>query len=340
MHIEYLRSSSYSRFDFCPLLYYLEYCLGWTSPSGKKATMGTIVHGVLETIATLSKAKKNKQDTINNKIVGKISTNIYNIDGITAKVYNYYKKHSTHLTFTQQDYKDCEKWVHKTLEFNNGQFDPRKQNIVQSELPFDIPLEYDWALLRNGKYLFLKGTIDLVVQESETRYHVQDYKTGARKNWSTEEVKEHQDLQDDIQVRLYHYVIAKLYPELTEILVTIYYINDGGPFTICLNLDDDLIKTEQMLKTRFEEIRDCIRPPQNKTWKCSKLCGCGKTSFEDTEITPTKHNGKYLTKCEQIWNELQKHPIDVVTKHYTKPGFSVDYYQPPGEVQIRKKYYG
>jgi len=60
MIVTYLRSSSYNNYDYCQMQYFITYGLGHQSVSGKKAQLGTIVHKVMECLAS---CKKKLQDT-------------------------------------------------------------------------------------------------------------------------------------------------------------------------------------------------------------------------------------------------------------------------------------
>ena len=96
-------------------------------------------------------------------------------------------------------------------------------------------------------------------------------------------------------------------------MVTINYINDGGAYTICYD-KSDLSKTEDMLREKFQIIKNTEIPKLNKSWKCSRLCHFGKTTFENTAILPIveyRDNqvckaDTMMTKCEQL-----KHDIDM-----------------------------
>ena len=70
MIITYLRSSSYTTYDFCAHQYFLEYVLGIDSLSNKKAEKGTIVHKTLEVLAHETLARQQKQKTYVDDVVG------------------------------------------------------------------------------------------------------------------------------------------------------------------------------------------------------------------------------------------------------------------------------
>jgi hypothetical protein len=121
-------------------------------------------------------------------------------------------------------------------------------------------------------------------------------------------------------------------------MVTINFINDGGPFSICFD-KSDMIKTEEMLKNKFEKIKQVKRPSLNKTWMCKKLCHFGKTTFENTiipsleeyrenQITPVN---QCMTKCEQVKHDIELKGMNEVVKEYKAPDHSFGFYKPPGE---------
>jgi len=344
MIITYLRSSSYGTHNMCAQQYYFEYVLGMRSPSNKKADKGTVVHKVMEILAHI---KLNQQNNINNfedDIIGKVDINKYNLNIIIEKVYKYYTSKLNHHEWIVKDYKECHEWVYKALAYNKGMLDPRNQNIVQPEQHFDIEIKKPWAKYKyetkegvlEGN-LAIKGTIDLITRVDDNTFEIVDYKTGRRLDWATGEEKTQAKLQNDPQLRMYHYAIQHLYPEIEHIMVSIYFINDGGVFTICYD-KSDLHKTEMMLKQKFEIIKNTHKPELNKSWKCTKLCHFGKTTFENTNILPIVEyrdnqitlKDKCMTKCEQVKHDMDLHGPNHVLDQYQTPGYSIGHYKAPG----------
>jgi hypothetical protein len=328
----------------CEQQYFIEYVLGMKSPSGIKADKGTIVHKALEILADIKLAQQQEQSAVDNDIMGKIDLNNYNFDTIIEKVYRYYTSQFTHHTWEAKDYKDCHKWSYKAITDNNAMFDPRNRTIVQSEQRFDIEIKKEWAKYKydlgdeklQGN-LAIKGTIDLITKVNDNTLEIIDWKTGRRLDWATGEEKTHAKLQNDPQLRMYHYAISHIYPQYDHIIVSINFINDGGAFSICYD-KTDLAKTEDMLCKKFETIKASKRPILNKSWKCNKLCHFGKTTFENSHILPVieyRENqittcGNAMTKCEQIKHDVDLKGIKTVVDEYTAPGYSVGYYKPPG----------
>ncbi len=347
MIITYLRSSSYGTHSMCPQQYFFEYVLGWKSPSNKKADKGTICHKVLEILAHIKLCSQNKEKIYTDDILGDINIKKYDIVDISNRVYEYYTSLFTHHVWENKDLKDCILWVNKALTEHNGTFDPRNRDILQPEQRFDIVIEKPWAKFKYKTptenlegYLAIKGTIDLITRVNEDTIEVIDWKTGRRLDWATGEEKTLAKLQDDPQLRIYHYAVSKLYPDINHIMITINFINDGGAFTICYD-KKDLSKTEDMIRHKFDKIKNTKTPELNKSWKCNKLCHFGKTTFENTNILPIlEYRGgqlvqvdKPMTKCEQVKHDIELKGIDNVIDQYTVSGYNIGSYKPPGSAE-------
>jgi hypothetical protein len=308
--------------------------LGISEKTNLKAEIGTIVHKVLEILA---QQKKNIQDNKHfNDFQDKCLVNyipvddLYsqdNIEAIFNSVYDYYSSKSQN-NFTPKEEKICRKYVQKALTFKDGIFDPRKQNIISPETFFDLPIEKDWAKLPNGEYLRIRGTIDLTVEESPGILQIIDYKTGQKKSWKTGRDKEYIDFEVDFQLNLYYYALSKLYPNIKQFIVTIYFIQFGCPYTMVFD-QSNIIKTEEMIKQTMQEINQCKQPKLLKTWFCSRVCGFGKNPHPSGKMN-TK-TGKTYTICEYINKRIQQNGIQTTTEEERAEGFTPDYYQNPGE---------
>lgn len=345
MIVPYIRSSSYGNWDFCQMQYFITYVLGHSGGAGKKAELGTIVHKVMEVLSAL---KKNHQDKPKNKyivaedeVVGKVRIlrdNLFTSDFVTALEDLSYEKYTAKSEFQWRpgDRKEVARLVNIIVE--NGVFDPRYRHVVDPEPHFDLEIEEPWAKLdfvdANGNpitgQLSIKGTIDLVTKVDDKVIEVIDWKTGARKNWATGEVKTYEKLQNDPQLLLYHYAISRLYPEYDQTIMTIYFVKDGGPFTMCFD-DSDRERFLGMLKKRFETIKNCQNPqtihygnwpePDDRSkFKCNRLCHFYKNNWPGTDIP----------MCKYVGDHLEEFGMDDTVQGCTKPGFSVGYYEAPG----------
>lgn len=340
MIVTYIRSSSYNNYDYCQMQYFITYVLGHYADSGKKAELGTIVHKTLEVLAALKKATqelkpRQKYLEIEDDAIGKyrIDKSLLLLDetvnDILEKSFTSYASQSKH-EWTKSDKKECAKLVWNTLKFNGGQFDPRNRDIIDPEPHFDIPIEEDWAKFTyeidgktvNGQ-LAIKGTIDLVTKVSDDTVEVVDWKTGRRLDWATGEEKDAVKLSKDAQLLLYNYAISKLYPQYKQAIMTIYFIKDGGPFSLCFDKSDQE-KFLKMLKNRFEQIRVNNTPkpidPSRSNWKCSKLCHFCRNNWP----------GSDKNMCIYIEEYLKKNGMEKTIQDCTRKGFNIGYYSAPG----------
>ena len=105
--------------------------------------------------------------------------------------------------------------------------------------------------------------------------------------------------------------------------------------------EKDISKTKEMLRRKFEQIKSTRIPMLKKSWKCTKLCHQGKSTFEGTSIHPMMENrhgertsyGEYMTKCEQIKYEIERKGIQKVTEDYMAEGHNVAKYKAPGSLE-------
>lgn len=236
------------------------------------------------------------------------------------RAYEYYSKRTSH-EWVEQDFMDVSNFVWLILDYHNGEYDPRKLNILYPERQFDIEIKRDWAKLPNGEYLRIKGTIDLTTINNGV-IEIIDWKTGKRINWGTGQEKTYEKLCTDPQLMLYYYAVKHLYSEYNEIMITIFFARDGGSFTI--PFDDDALKlTEQNLRKTFEEIRDCKKPElldwNQKDFRCRLLCDYYKNKVGNMNF------------CHKIANDIKVYGIDECTRKNTKEGFNIGNYAAPGE---------
>lgn len=324
--ITFFRSSSFVGWDFCPQSYFLTYNIGYRTPAGKKAALGTAVHKVMECLAWSKKCKQDGLDRFEDHAFGTVFVVDCEPTLLAERSFEWYSSQETHLEWTKQDQKKIRDWSWKAITLQAGRFDPRKRNIIAPEKSFEIEFPFDWARYKYSTHqgliegqLRIKGTIDLTTKVSDGVFEVIDFKTGLAKNWSDGSVKDYPKLCNDPQLRIYHYAISKLFPEAKVVLMTIFFMNDTGSFTISFQ-KEDLVKTEMMIKKQFERIRNTIRPPLNKGWKCKAFCWFGKNNFPGTE----------KTVCEHFKDELQASSVESVSKKYMLPGHSLGYYEAPG----------
>jgi CRISPR/Cas system-associated exonuclease Cas4 (RecB family) len=295
--------------------YFFQYVLGFKDRTNKKALMGTIVHRALQVLGDKKVAITKGEDKVKNDDIRDLTLEeCDDIDAITKLCFDHYDSYEKEVGLSKKELKTCTNWVYKALAYKNGQLDPRNQDIFATEQFFDIEIKKDWAKYDyevNGEkisgYLSIKGTVDVIAKEGEKYFQVLDYKTGRRLNWATGEEKTYEDLQKDKQLLLYYYALKNLYPDWS-FYVSIYYINDGGIFDLVFD-ESDYEKAEQILKEKFQEIKNSKLPRQlsreQSHWKCQKLCKFSET-FKDT--------GK--NACQYFHDMIQSEGIEKVTEKH------------------------
>lgn len=157
-----------------------------------------------------------------------------------------------------------------------------------------------------------------------TENFIPTHNTGQRKDWSTGKQKDLHYLQTkDFQLMFYYYALKHLYPE-KEILLTIFFIRDGGPFTVTYS-DSDLVGIERKIKSRFNQIKHCVRPkmvhPRQKDFKCTKLCHFYKNNWPGTK----------KNICQYVSDKIDTVGIDETTRTCIDSNHRIDKYNAPGE---------
>ena len=338
MIVSYLRSSSFNSHEFCPQQFYLDYVLGIKEDPNIKTVKGTIVHRVLEAIANTKIVDQEDGYFYEDKIAGKVQllrsdcpprVIVHDLESIVERCYDHFAAKHTIFDWSIEDYNDCLLWTNKVL--SDTTISPLYRNVLEAERKFDFPVKREWANFRyeadevpawtgtlEGQ-LGIKGTIDLITEDEPGVIEVIDWKTGRRYDWGKKVVKDYYKLKQDPQLRIYHYVMKQLYPD-KQVLITIYFINDGGAFTVPFD-DRDMAETEEMLKEKFLHIKRTIRPQLHKAWHCTKFCYFGRHNMIGKRTTDEQN-----TICAHIHREIMSKGINQVTQEYTVPGFSLNSY--------------
>lgn len=346
--VPYIRSSSYGNWDFCQLQYYQVYVLGHQNKTNLKAELGTATHKVMEILGCCKKAIQDKGDlVVEDDALGLVEftkkslfTNKF-VDSLTRRSYDYYRSRSVNdfdkPTFSVKvdgkNYTKTFEFVTKMVDLGvngwKGVYDPRVRDIRAMEPHFDLPIEFDWAKFEfeeNGithkGQLAIKGTIDTVTNLNDNTIEVIDWKTGERKDFASGEVKDYKKLCKDPQLLLYNHAISRLYPDIPNRIMTINFLRDGGPFSMCFEEEDDA-RFLGMLKNRFQTITKNTLPrpvsQDRSSWKCKYLC-----KFSEID----EASGKI--RCKHVEETIKTYGITVATEKLKKPGFNPGFYSAPG----------
>jgi len=311
-------------------------------PHKINADRGNVVHKALELLARRKLAEQNGHKTFREEEIGKE----WRTDRMTSELaleegWNHYSKKAPYWDWNNQELATCRYHLSVVLNHNGGMYSPLKRTIVCPEQYFDLPIEADWAKRRLyhphlGKavdvQLAIKGTVDLVVESTFSPKVLQyiDWKTGSRNDWTSKKKpvpkKDFAKLCQDPQLRMYHWALWKLYPGIEDILITIFYVADGGPFVIPLR-KDDLADTEEMFRKKFDQIHSVTVPEDIVGSDKCKWCFHGKTPL----------SGGKVSACEQVGSEILELGIDRVIAKHGNPDSISAYADGGGRTAPRKK---
>jgi len=291
-------ASAIGLYNHCPFAYFMHYILGMESRTGKAALQGSIVHRALEWMAKLRQHGKTNVDPIwlLNCAWDELTAKSPNIEirKITTRI-----DKDTGAFKEAADFKKCSTALETVLA--DTFYNPYNMQIIKAEQWFSLEMPgEEWSCLDcNGKLhqFAVRGFIDLINEIDSDTIEIIDWKTGARKNFYTQEIIDDNVLIREIQPRLYHLAAYFLYPQYKNILITFYYTCDGGPITITLS-QDDLTMTIAILHKFLTTIKNDTLVRRNRHWTC-KMC-----SFERNGI------------CNRIWSDLHAMGGEYVEDRY------------------------
>lgn len=306
MILEFFSPSSYKKFDWCQHSFFINYGLKYREPSNIKAELGNVVHDVLECVALYKKHED--EDSFTHKELGTFPTKKLEIDEILSKAYVKYSTESE-FDYEEEHFDFCKSSVDKILD---SPYDPRKLNILEAEQYFEFLIMKPWAEYEyKGEYSYIgvRGIIDIVASHGDT-IEIIDWKTGQRKNWITNKVYTREDLKTDVQLLMYYLAADYLYPDHENIIVTIHFINHGGPFTFEFSKNDKLY-IERLLKERFTLIKNTAIPKllsYNRTHYRCKWCHFSKVNFA----------GSNKSICEFTRDKIKEVGMEATIQQYRK----------------------
>lgn len=319
MIVTTFRSSSFNQFDMCQFSYTLSYLLGIKDKTGAAATRGNISHKALECLARKKLALQRDEEIFwDDELKRQFTLDEAEPHFLIDIAYDHYTTSTPHLSWAPKDRRECHKLMDQALELDGGIWNPLHRNVVAPELYFDFEIEAPWAAysfpLPDGTELTgqlgLKGTVDLVTRLDDGVLEYVDWKTGARKDWSVDDpkksVKTYQKLRNDPQLRIYHYALSRLFPDAKEIIMSIVYIKDGGGFSLAFGKEDIAI-TEEMLRKRFDIIKNTVKPKARVSYRCKTFCTFGKNNQLDKDGNDTG-----VTICDHFRREVDKKGLDRV----------------------------
>jgi hypothetical protein len=211
------------------------------------------------------------------------------------------------------DFKKCRVCVEKILADDN--YNPYKmEKIIDTEVGFKMELPgEEWMVDEDGGGLKIRGFIDLVREIDEDTVEIVDWKTGKRVDFYSRRPIDTFELLKLVQPRIYHLAASQLYSQYKNIIITFHYIEDGGPITISLGLDD-LILTLAAVWRFFDTASKDTLLVRNRSWTC-RMC-----AYERSKI------------CQRVWidfhnkgNEyIQQRYVDLTFDQQKEMGYKAD----------------
>lgn len=341
--------SSIENHSLCELQFFYSYNLGYRSEGGLRTVMGSALHGVMEALMMMkldmqgpktgkitheemgeisyteeeywetrelsnsevdeiNKSRINKSTYIDQKKLpyGTIRTGeklVRRLTDLSEQVY------LSRFDLKPADKRDLWNFVNMTLET----FDPRPHKVIAVELPFDIPLPYEWAKIPGtDDYVRIKGFIDLIL-EIDNDYYIYDYKSGQRKDFNSGEKKTYKKMKEDLQLQIYVHILKMLYPD-KNIFANLLYVRDGGLFTMFFD-DDVSEKVETEIKRHIEQVKNTKIPrlldPTRSDFRCRTLCSACKNRTFD----------KNVSDCQFLISKIHEIGLDAVEEQYHKDRF-------------------
>jgi ATP-dependent helicase/DNAse subunit B len=299
MQIERASKSALETYQDCAWKYYLNYYCKIREPSGKAAVIGTVVHKVME---ILSKAKKTGHHLLNDKYVDII----YLSKICLARE----SRTNPHLHFTDGDYKTILKLCESIMK---TMYNPLKMETIAVEMGFEIQIQkkgfsYKYTDFKTNEektgFFTINGFIDLITKVNDNIIEIVDYKTGQRKDWITGKDKTHENIDQDLQIQIYNLAAHYAFPNKKRLL-TLYYLKEGGPFTVSLDETSEADILDKIRKI-FRAIvldNDPKRLKDNderkhQHFKCRKVCYFGRT----------EENGVSL--CDKYYKMYKEHGLN------------------------------
>ena len=150
----------------------------------------------------------------------------------------------------------------------------------------------------------LRGIIDLVRNIDSTTIEIIDWKTGKRRDYNKNKVKTYECLLTDLQLNFYAIAAAHLFPDKNHI-ITIFYPQDGGPFTFFPE-KRTIEFYKDKIKKLYKEITECQQPSllssDRSHFKCKRWCWYNAKTV----------SGENMCVCEFFQREIQKHGLKYV----------------------------
>lgn len=301
MKIKKISPSAYNTYDQCEWKYFLQSVCYFRDESGSAATMGHIVHKILEILSQLKILKHDPK------------SKFWNFEYLWTTVYNRYQKERPAIC--QQIKEDKLKKICSGLyNLLHSNLSPTTCDTIATEKYFTVPLERPSFIIdpeaEKPEYFSVSGIIDRIDKIDEESIMIFDYKTGSNIDYDLPNRPkiDSEILKTYIQPRIYHLAAKHMYPNVQNFIILFYYLASNSPI-YCILTDEDLEDTIGMLEKRYLEIKNNVNPSRiigtKNGWQCKVLCDHFKTGL-----------------CEKIWQEKEQTSFEFVTDKYVTLNYS------------------
>lgn len=276
----YLRSSSISTYKQCPHKFFICYVLGIKFQANEAANVGSISHKCIEMFGRKKIAMQNgEQSFFDSDLNREVNISEVQLDWVVNTIFHYYTVIKPLQTKPFKKTAFGEVYGHVETVLTNQIYSPLNREVIAVEDFFDFEIKQDWAkydFTIQGKryegYLKLRGTMDALYKISDDHWEYWDEKSGrVAYSWEKQREKTYEEFRNDVQLRLYHYVLNLKYPNVKYWTLTLFYSKANEPVSV-LFTKDDLPFTEQAIRRNFEEIKATKIPAWIKNDSKSHMC--------------------------------------------------------------------
>lgn len=201
--------------------------------------------------------------------------------------------------------------VAKSLDLTNGQIDINRDMVEPAKTGERTII----SIVEVGELETQCITVDSPTSTYLcTEYLIPTHNSGQRKDWITGQDKTFAKIKKDMQLAMYYYVMKSLNPN-KEILCNIFYIRDGGIFTVAFDHTNEEYVMEN-IKNHVLEVKAQTQPrlmdPTRQNFKCKNFCPAYKNSrFSD------------VCDCQFLSSKIAEIGIDEVQDKYNRKVFEV-----------------
>jgi len=158
-------------------------------------------------------------------------------------------------------------WLIEKVLNDNSQLNPINKKILQTEQQFTFYVDDG-----TDEKIKVTGFIDLVNELDQDTIEISDYKTGKH-------IQSYAECLEDPQLLFYHLAARELYPQYTNVFITLWYLQ-RRMMTFAFGPEDE-DKTRRMIVETYHQIKNDVFPRRRCDrsdglvkfdWMCLGIC--------------------------------------------------------------------